>query len=282
MIEPWHLLPIRRVAHTVISAGAFAAGVYPDLPIATTWGGLWRALTGGSIHHVPSGPSAPATSAAAGKDGNPALSPAASPTGPSGSAGASKSTAATGCGGKGAAAAAGSCSGSDDASSTATASGSGSSSGGRGGSSASGLAPPAPGTLPPRGWRVQTVGAQLKSRAQLESQILGAFAPAGARARSDGAPAESAAGASAAGLPPQALLMVSGSHPARTLPFVARRVPWNLYNKCLCLCFHNHLCFLAAAASGLPAAAACCLPDTCSAPPLPAGKPKKSRSMKSW
>lgn len=160
-----------------LPAGAFAAGVHPNLPIATTWQGLWRALTSRAS------PSSPPP----GKLGNQTGSGA--PTGAGGGSGVAPMP--------------------QEAP----------------GAAAGSIQFETPPCSPSYGSSVHTIGAQLKSRAQLSSELQAVFGGPNptladnlGHAAGGGGEGSHGAGPAAA----EALLMVSGSHPVRTLPLADR------------------------------------------------------------
>lgn len=156
------------------NTGLFAAEVYPDLPIATTWDGIYRAM----LKRVRDFGSSRSRTIAAAAAASGALDPAQAAAGPS-----------------------------------------------------------------PGMWRVETIGAQLRDRADLHRRICAACGrtpggkpltpPAAARADPDvpgrgtaAVPGAGAAAAAGGAVPPaDALLFVSGSHPARQVPWVDRVLP---------------------------------------------------------
>ena len=151
------------------ASGLFGAEVFPDLPVATSWDGLVKAM---ARHVRQVARHAPAHEARAAAES----------------------------------------SGSGAASSSSSGSGSGSGSGGGGGSL----------------WRVETVGAQLRDAADLERRILaacGGGGGSGGGGSSGGGGTSSSSGHPAALRPADALLFVSGSHPARQLPGAQRFLP---------------------------------------------------------
>lgn len=113
---------------------------------------------------------------------------------------------------------------------------------------------PPPAACPAERWTVRTVAAQLRSRDQLRSMMLSA-----AGVGLDGEPRPGAA-------PADALLFVSGSHPARRLPGAGRRV-WFWCWVCRWVFWWW---MVAAAGQGIP----CSLPVV--APAMPAALPQGS------